>query len=87
MAVAGAALAVWAFWIEPASLRAESYQLALADWPSECSPLRVAVLADLHVGSPFNFVSPGLGTSIVPVRFLVPPEVSLLVISGHGTAR
>jgi len=26
------------------------------------------------------FVSPGLGTSILPVRFLVPPEVSLLTI-------
>ena len=26
------------------------------------------------------FVTPGLGTSILPVRFLVPPEVSLLVL-------
>jgi len=24
------------------------------------------------------FVTPGLGTSIIPVRFLVPPEVSVL---------
>ena len=24
------------------------------------------------------FVTPGLGTSIIPVRFLVPPEISLL---------
>ena len=24
------------------------------------------------------FVSPGLGTSILPVRFLVPPEISVL---------
>jgi uncharacterized protein len=27
------------------------------------------------------FVSSGLGTSILPVRFLVPPEVSVLTIS------
>ena len=27
------------------------------------------------------FVTPGLGTSILPVRFLVPPEISLLKIS------
>jgi len=27
------------------------------------------------------FVSPGLGTSILPVRFLVPPEVSVLRLS------
>ena len=26
------------------------------------------------------FVSAGLGTSIIPVRFLVPPEISLLTI-------
>lgn len=24
------------------------------------------------------FVTPGLGTSIIPVRFLVPPEISVL---------
>jgi predicted MPP superfamily phosphohydrolase len=28
------------------------------------------------------FVSPGLGTSILPVRFLVPPEISIVRISG-----
>ncbi len=27
------------------------------------------------------FVSPGLGTSILPVRFRVPPEVTLLVLN------
>lgn len=26
------------------------------------------------------FVSPGIGTSIIPVRFLVPPQLSLLRI-------
>ena len=26
------------------------------------------------------FVSTGLGTSVIPVRFLVPPEISLLTI-------
>ncbi|MCB1719590.1 MAG: metallophosphoesterase, partial [Candidatus Competibacteraceae bacterium] len=31
------------------------------------------------------FVSPGLGTSILPVRFLVPPEISILhVLSGDS---
>src|SRR5262249_29532709 len=39
---------------EPASLRNEDYELALPDWPGGCDGLRVAVLADLHVGSPFN---------------------------------
>jgi predicted MPP superfamily phosphohydrolase len=30
------------------------------------------------------FVTPGIGTSIVPVRFLVPPEISLLTLTPAG---
>jgi predicted MPP superfamily phosphohydrolase len=26
------------------------------------------------------FVSPGIGTSIIPVRFRVPPEISLITV-------
>lgn len=48
-------LACWAFWLEPASLRVEERQLDIP-WPAEL-PIRIAVLTDLHVGSPFN----GLG--------------------------
>jgi len=47
-------LGAWAFWLEPASLRTAEYRLALPHWPAACSGLRVAVLADLHVGSPWN---------------------------------
>jgi uncharacterized protein len=47
-------LTAWVFWLEPSSLRNETYRLSLEHWPQECSPLRVVVLADLHVGSPFN---------------------------------
>ncbi len=32
------------------------------------------------------FVSPGLGTSILPVRFLVPPEISVLTLHSAGLA-
>jgi len=45
-------LGLWAFWIEPASLTVSERALSLP-WPGE-RPLRVAVLTDLHVGSPFN---------------------------------
>lgn len=45
-------LALWAFWLEPASLAVAEHQLSLT-WPGDRS-LRVAVLTDLHVGSPFN---------------------------------
>ena len=45
-------LGLWAFWLEPASLSVAQAELSL-DWSGD-TPLRVAVLADLHVGSPFN---------------------------------
>lgn len=55
-AAAGLALTValggWAFWIEPASLTVIEERIVVP-WPSR-APLRVAVLTDLHVGSPFN---------------------------------
>ncbi|OZC03908.1 phosphohydrolase [Rubricoccus marinus] len=47
-------LALWAFAFEPASLRVRETALTLERWPSELDGLRVAVLADLHTGSPWN---------------------------------
>ena len=49
------ALGLWAFWLEPASLGVLNERLALR-WPAERS-LRIAVLTDLHVGSPFNGIA------------------------------
>lgn len=45
-------LGLWAFWLEPASLAVAEHELRL-DWPAGRA-LRVAVLTDLHVGSPYN---------------------------------
>ena len=47
-------LAIWAFWIEPASLAVREYDLHLPRWPPELAGLRVAALSDFHVGSPYN---------------------------------
>jgi hypothetical protein len=33
--------------------------------------------ADHHL-----FVTPGIGTSMIPVRFRVPPEISILTLAG-----
>ena len=49
-------LASWAFWLEPASLRVATYRLSVPRWPPTCSGLSIAVISDLHVGSPFNGV-------------------------------
>lgn len=53
-AVVLGSIAVWAVYMEPASLRNDTYELALPRWPAACDGLRVVVLADLHEGSPFN---------------------------------
>ena len=45
---------LWAFYIEPSSLRVREYRLNLPRWPEQNRGLRVALLADLHVGSPMN---------------------------------
>jgi uncharacterized protein len=47
-------LGSWAFWLEPAGLTVVEERIDL-DWPAE--PLRIAVLTDLHVGSPFNGIA------------------------------
>lgn len=46
-------LFLWAFWIEPDSLRVQTYDLALKRWPAEQAGLRIAVIADIHAGAPW----------------------------------
>jgi hypothetical protein len=47
-------LGLWAFGFEPASWRLRTYRLVLPNWPALYHGLRLALLADLHTGSPFN---------------------------------
>jgi predicted MPP superfamily phosphohydrolase len=70
------ALLFWAFWLEPAGLKNEDHALALADWPAECDGIRIAILADLHLGSPFN----GLAklSDIVALTLRARPDLVLL---------
>ncbi len=51
LAVAGIALGADALWIEPSSLRVAEHEIAVAGW--SCPPIRIAVLADIHAGSPY----------------------------------
>ena len=48
------ALLVWAFYIEPSSLTTKTYEVAVRSWPTSCDRLKVAVIADLHIGSPYS---------------------------------
>lgn len=51
----GLVFALWVGWVEPASLTVEEHLISLK-WAGS-RPLRVAVLTDLHVGSPFNGIA------------------------------
>src|SRR5262245_43422145 len=51
----GLFLALWAFWLEPSSLTLAEVPIDFK-WQNSGS-VRVAVLADLHVGSPFNDIA------------------------------
>lgn len=48
----GLALGLWAFWFEPRRLVIREVPLQLPGWPEPLAGLRVALAADLHVGSP-----------------------------------
>lgn len=50
LAVAGGA---WVVFIEPAMLRTHEETLVLPRWPVACGGLKLAVIADLHIGSPY----------------------------------
>lgn len=47
-------LGLWAFWIEPAWLATHRFTLEIPHWQAEHHGLKVAVLTDLHVGSPHS---------------------------------
>jgi uncharacterized protein len=48
-----AAAGVWGFLIEPQRLVVTRHALSLPSWPKPLVGLRVALLSDLHIGSPF----------------------------------
>ena len=46
-------LAIWAFVIEPSRLVLRETRITLPSWPANFKGLRIAVISDLHAGSPF----------------------------------
>jgi len=82
--VVAVGLGLWAFALEPASLTTQQHKLLIPNWSPELSGLRVAVLADLHVGSPFNGISKlhrivELTNRLTPDLIVIPGD---LVIQG-----
>ena len=54
-AIVVAVLAVWSFWWEPQQLVTREVRMRLPCWST--GPVRVAVVSDLHVGSPFMTIA------------------------------
>jgi len=84
------ALAAWAFWLEPASLTV-SEERVLLPWAFG-QPLKVAILTDLHVGSPFNGIAKVKDT-VARTNAAAPDLVCILgdlviqgVVGGHFVA-
>jgi predicted MPP superfamily phosphohydrolase len=78
LVVAALALGAKAFWIEPSSLIVVEHRLELTRWPASLSGLRVAVLADLHVGSPYN----GLDNLARVVALTAEQQPDLVLVPG-----
>lgn len=47
------ALGLWSFVIEPNNLVVNEVPVALTNWPANFDNLKIAVISDLHVGSPY----------------------------------
>jgi len=82
--VVATGLGLWAFALEPASLTTQEHRLLIPDWRADLAGLRVAVLADLHVGSPFNGITKlnrivDRTNSLAPDLIVIPGD---LVIQG-----
>ena len=52
VALAAAALALWALWIEPRRVLLRRRTLRVPRWPAELAGLTVGVISDLHAGAP-----------------------------------
>jgi predicted MPP superfamily phosphohydrolase len=50
----GLVLGAWGFWWEPSSLTVKRDTVEIPGWPEALRGMRVAVLTDLHVGSPYK---------------------------------
>ncbi len=68
----------WTFYYEPSSLELRRYELALAGWPHELDGIEIALLSDLHVGSPYY----GLDKLEEVVRRVNASEPDLVLLAG-----
>jgi predicted MPP superfamily phosphohydrolase len=68
-------------------LTAQEHELSVPYWNAELAGLRIAVLADLHVGSPFNGISKlerivELTNSLKPDLIVIPGDFVIQGVLG-----
>jgi hypothetical protein len=81
--IAGGAFAVKAFWIEPRSLVVTRADVAVAQWPAEARPLRLAMLADVQPAGP-HVTAERVAEVVAQINALEP---DLIVFVGGIAAR
>ncbi|MCB1021571.1 MAG: metallophosphoesterase [Acidobacteria bacterium] len=74
----GLVLGIWGFWWEPSSLRVRRDSVEVPRWPEALDSMRVAVLTDLHIGSPYK----GLDSLRKLVRRTNELEPDLILLPG-----
>lgn len=79
----GLGLMLWVFGVEPQRLVVRSAELEIPHWTGSCDGLRVAVVADLHVGSPLN----GLDNLTRVVRRTNAANPDLILLAGDYVIR
>ena len=68
----------WTFYYEPSSLDVRRYEITLAEWPPELDGIEIALLSDLHVGSPYY----GLDKLEEVIRRVNASEPELVLLAG-----
>jgi predicted MPP superfamily phosphohydrolase len=78
-------LGLWAFVIEPDSLTVNEVTIKLPNWPPSFERLRIALISDLHVGSPY--IDSGKLQRIVQTINAAQPDLILLAGDFMVTSR
>jgi uncharacterized protein len=75
--LAGGALALWAFWIEPRALTVTRLEIASPAWPASAGVLRIALLSDIHAAGPHDL--PAYCAQVVARANAEAPDLVLLL--------
>ncbi len=88
ISIIGAALAIYAFLIEPDRLVVNRYEVKIANWDTRLDGLKIAALADIHGGA--NFIDEVKIRSVVETANAHNPDITVLLgdyVSQIGTKK